>query len=180
MQRSKEGRKVLGLVQQYKKEEGKGKGYDISKAKARISVRKDFTSGKKSDNIVSLRTAVHHLGDLKESGDALKRYGADSPVINRFVNYVRDQVWASSEVVDYETAAAAVGAEVASLLKKSAATDPEIAKWGSIFDPKRSCSWIRSSTGRFELCMDERERYRELGRLGWAPTTSSTSTEKKR
>jgi len=96
----------------------------------------DFTSAKGTGaggNIVALRTAVHHLGILND----LQKELTASPVqgFNRLVQYIKTNFMGKPAVTNYTAAANAVETELATLLKRTGATDQEIAVWRNVFKP---------------------------------------------
>ncbi len=136
--RSEHGMRIMGMVGQA----FKNPPYDATKYDSRAATRKSFTAGKEKDNIVALNTAVDHLAILREMAQGVAQ--SDIPTINRMINYVRTKTGDPS-VSSLQTASTAVASEVASLLKKAAATDPEIDAWKASFDPNMSpAQWSKN------------------------------------
>jgi hypothetical protein len=100
--------------------------YDMSQYAARSAVRKDFESGKSSQNIRSLNTAVGHLATLQKSGEALKN--SNFPLWNKVSNLV-SSAKGDPEVSNFLVAANAVESELATVFKGTGATDQEIKAW---------------------------------------------------
>lgn len=87
---------------------------------ANKALKTSYTSGKQSQNIVSLNTALGHLADLRSAGDALKN--GDIQLLNSIaVQYGRQTGQSAPDV--YETVRDAVANELATTFKGSSGTD---------------------------------------------------------
>jgi hypothetical protein len=106
-------------------------------APARIAARKSYTDGKSqpSRNIISLNTAISHVGKLVDAAKAMQN--GDTQQVNAFVNWVKTSL-GHPEVTNYQTAAQAVASESATTFKGAAGTDPEIAAFLKALDPSQS------------------------------------------
>lgn len=90
---------------------------------SKMALERDFKVGNAARNIRSLNTAIGHLGQLYEAGQALPKN--DLQAMNRLANYYHVQTGQSAPIV-YRAIASAVAGEVATTLKSAAGTDPEI------------------------------------------------------
>jgi len=112
--------KYMGLAALY------DPSFDQTQYQARVSARRDFTSGKSANNIRSLNTVVGHLDSLKKASDVLD----NAPV--KLWNFIANQgltQTGDSRVVRFNAAANAVESELANVFKGMGATDQEIKAW---------------------------------------------------
>jgi hypothetical protein len=88
----------------------------------------DFTSGKESQNLKSIRTLVSHLKDLDDSGKALQN--SNFQLWNKIANTGLEQI-GDPRITRFGMAADAVATELASVFKGSgqAPTDQETREW---------------------------------------------------
>lgn len=100
--------------------------FNVQEYPARQKLLNDFTSGKTADNIVAINTAVDHLDTLKGFAEGLRN--RDLRATNAFVNWVKDQTGDPS-VTGFDTASTALANEMATIFKRTGATDQEIAQW---------------------------------------------------
>ena len=100
--------------------------FDIKDYQFRISVKRDFTSGKNSINIKSLNQSIAHLGELKKAGDKL----INSPIElwNRIANTGLSAI-GDPRVKNFTTAQNAVDGELSTVFKGTSGTDQEIKSW---------------------------------------------------
>ena len=147
--RSREGQQIMGEVMRL------NPTYDQTKYDARNKLRADFTSGKTGNNIDALNTAVDHLNTLKELGEGLQN--SDVQMVNAAVNKART-AFGDPRVTNLRTAATAVESEIASLLKKTGATDQEINAWRANFSADMSPRQFTGAINTALRIMRGRER----------------------
>lgn len=97
--------------------------FDASNYAARAAARKDFTSGKSSQQILSLNTLAHHMKDLQEAVDGLDN--RSSPMWNKVANSTL-AAFGDPRVAAFQSAATPVAEEFAKLLKGSAPSVTEV------------------------------------------------------
>ena len=115
--------------------------FDQTQYNARVSVRRDFNSGKAANNIRSLNTAVGHLGALATAGKALENSSVRlwNAVKNAGLTAVGDD-----RVKRFLTAANAVAGELATIFKGTAGTDQEIKAWRAVINEADSPEQIQT------------------------------------
>jgi hypothetical protein len=84
------------------------------------SLKASYTSGKQSGNIISLNTALGHLGDLRTAGKALDN--GNLPLLNVIANQVGVQL-GDNPATNFEAIRDAVANELATTFKGSSGTD---------------------------------------------------------
>ena len=147
--RSREGQQIMDEVMRL------NPTYDQTKYDARNKLRADFTSGKTGNNIDALNTAVDHLSTLKDLSSGLAQ--SDVQMVNAAVNKIRTSL-GDPGVTNFKTAATAVESEVASLLKKTGATDQEINAWRANFGADMSPRQLQGAVNTALKIMRGRER----------------------
>jgi hypothetical protein len=129
--------------------------FNASLYASRQKLRADFTSGKTANNIDSLNTAVDHLNTLATYADALKTGNV------QLANQVAQSFSTATgqpEVTNFKTMATAVESEVASLLKKTGATDQEISSWRGNFSSAQSPAQLKGALNTVLKVMHGREQ----------------------
>lgn len=101
--------------------------YNAAEYNTKSAVRKDFTSGKASQTILSLNTAVGHLNSLAKAADELDNGSVQS--WNTFRNALTTKLTDDSRVTKFNTVANAVAGELATVFKNTSGTDQEIKSW---------------------------------------------------
>lgn len=109
--------------------------YDMTQFPAMSAARKDFSSGKASQNIRSLNTALKHLDEFHKAYVELGNW--DVPIANAAGNFVTKNVGGKA-VTNFNSVATAVSDELATLFKGTAGTDSAIAHWRESLDPNMS------------------------------------------
>jgi hypothetical protein len=106
----------------------------------RAAIRKDVTAGKTSQNIKSLNTAIQHIYTMDVASKALDNFSG-IPLLNTTVNSLKNKASGASgdpAVTNFNTAADAVTAELATAFKGSSGTDQEIKQWRRNINPNMS------------------------------------------
>jgi hypothetical protein len=96
--------------------------FDASEYPNRYALKKDFTSGKTADNIVSLDQAINHMGTLKELTAAIANN--DVKMINRVTSKVADEMGKPS-INSAQLATQAVAAELMRVFRQVNASESE-------------------------------------------------------
>lgn len=121
-------------------------GTDLQALQARYDVRKDFTSGKTSNNITALNTALSHLDKLSTNADQLDngsfRFG------NKLGNILKTET-GDSRVRVLKSDIHAVTGELSSTFKQSGATDAEIKNFESTLDSADSKEVVKDVVNEF-------------------------------
>lgn len=118
--------RVMGLAGQY------DPTFDATQYNVRMGVRKDFTSGPTSKNIVSLNTVIGHLDTLKKASEKLNPTWSTS--YNTLKNYVRDQT-DQPEVKNFRIARDAVATEMMRVFRGAGVgSEREIEAWKKNLD----------------------------------------------
>lgn len=94
--------------------------FNAQKYKTGQALRNDYTSGKTGKNIISLNTAMGHLGTLQEAADALQ--SGDLPALNALAVMYGKQTGKSAPDA-FEAVKGAVAGELATTFKGAAGTD---------------------------------------------------------
>lgn len=137
--------------------------YDDTQYPAKTATRKDYTSGKSSQNIRSLNTAVAHLDELSKAATGLSN--SQLPLYNKIKNmFVKAAGGAAPD--RFSAAATAVESELASVFKGAGATDQEIKAWRDRISTSQSPEQIKGVIDEAIGLMGGRlnalkERYRE-------------------
>lgn len=101
--------------------------FDAKEYATRAGVRKDFTSGKASQTILSLNTAVGHLNSLAKAANDLDNGSVQK--WNQFRNALTTGLTDDARVTKFNTTANAVAGELATVFKNTSGTDQEIKSW---------------------------------------------------
>jgi hypothetical protein len=129
--------------------------FNASLYASRQKLRADFTSGKTANNIDSLNTAVDHLNTLATYADALKN--GNVQLANQAAQSFATATGGAA-ATNYKTMATAVESEVASLLKKTGATDQEISSWRGNFSSAQSPAQLKGALNTVLKVMHGREQ----------------------
>lgn len=116
--------------------------FDATQYQVRMSVKRDFNSGKSATNIRSLNTAISHLETMAYKASKLDN--SSLPIWNSIVNKGITAV-GDPRVVGLNTTATAVESELASVFKGMGATDQEIKAWRANFNSSQSPKQIKES-----------------------------------
>lgn len=114
--------------------------FDQTQYPARAAFKKDFTSGKRSQNILSANTLLKHMGSLEEPIENVptSRFGAVEAgkryIANKFNSGGPESVAMTKE----DSALTAVAGELSNIFKQSGSTDQEIASWLNGYDRNSS------------------------------------------
>jgi hypothetical protein len=109
--------------------------FDATQFPNRNKTRQAFTTGTQGQQINAMNTALGHLDQL---GSAIK--GLDNgnvQVVNSATNFLRTQL-GGADVTNFDTLKVALSGELASVLKRSGATDAEIRDVQSTISAKNS------------------------------------------
>jgi hypothetical protein len=134
--RSPYWQKVLELASAYKPT------FDAKEYPTRLSLIRDFKSGKAATNIRSLNTAIGHLETLQDAGKGLNNRA--NTFWNTAANFGLSTMLGDPGVVKFNTAATAVENELASLFKGTGATDQEIKAWRQSINSSASPAQIQA------------------------------------
>lgn len=145
--KNNERQQLVSLASQY------DPSYTSSQYPVVEATRKDFTSGKSSQTIRSLNTAIGHLNVLAQAGAGLGN--GQFPIINSAKNEI-SQGTGQPAVGKFNTAANAVGGEMAQVFKNSGATDDEINAWKSQINPNMSPAQLQASINQMISLMGSR------------------------
>jgi hypothetical protein len=129
--------------------------FNASLYASRQKLRADFTSGKTANNIDSLNTAVDHVNTLSTYAEALKN--GNIQLANQVAQSFATAT-GSPAATNYKTMATAVESEVASLLKKTGATDQEISSWRGNFGSAQSPEQLKGAINTVLKVMRGREQ----------------------
>jgi hypothetical protein len=109
--------------------------FDATQFPNRNKTRQAFTTGSQGQQINAMNTAIGHLDQL---GDAVGALGnGDVQIANKAKNWLSTQL-GSPNVTNFDTLKTALSGELASVLKKSGATDAEIKSVESTISSKNS------------------------------------------
>jgi hypothetical protein len=133
--------------------------FDASQYNIRQSVKKDFTVGKSSQNITGLNTAVGHIDSLTKTYKDLDNsdWSSANAAMNALSKYfpvTPGLVARQGKTTAIKTKFNAVKGELASIFKKSGASDVEIKSWESTIDNPTTAtksSWQAFISGAIEL-----------------------------
>jgi hypothetical protein len=118
--------------------------YDETQYPTRSAMRKAYTSGNQAQQLGALNTAIAHLGLMDDVAKAMDN-GSFKPG-NELYNKVRT-LFGDSAVTNFEFARDIMSGELATAMKKSGATDIEIAKVSKSLDgassPKQLADAVR-------------------------------------
>jgi hypothetical protein len=101
--------------------------FDATQYNVRMGVKRDFTSGKTANIVNSLNTVVGHLDTLSQVADKLDNGSVQK--WNQFRNALSTNLQDDPRVTNFNTAAAAVAGELATVFKNTGGTDQEIKAW---------------------------------------------------
>lgn len=131
---------VLSLVEQY------DPTYNQTQYATRQAALTNFASGKYSQNVTALKTAVGHISDLAKNFSAINNT-AFTPY-NWAKNNIDRNIGGGS-ISKLRTNADAVAGELAAVFKASGATDTEISSWRQNLTPNmspaQSKAWIEQA-----------------------------------
>jgi hypothetical protein len=92
--------------------------FDQTNWQNRLTTRREFNTGKESDQIRSLNTLIKHLGQLWEASDALDNTGITGGTkLGGYLTNLGKEQFGSKALKSWDVAAAAAGGEIAALLK---------------------------------------------------------------
>lgn len=119
--------------------------FDASQYNTKLALRKGFTSGKQSQNILGLNTAVGHINSLVNAFAALNNssYESANQAENLMAKYLPITPGLKKRQGDITSADAkfnAVKGELAAIFKQSGATDQEIKSWNDTITSKNVAS----------------------------------------
>jgi hypothetical protein len=127
--------------------------YDPTYNAARPAVWKDFTSGKASNNITAINTAIGHLGTLNRLGEALNN--KDVTRVNQLLNVVSTET-GHPNVNNYEIAQGAVGDELMRVFRQVGASENEANEWKKRFDAMKSPKQIKGAVATATELLESR------------------------
>lgn len=116
--------------------------FDAKEYATRAGVRKDFTSGKASQTILSLNTAVGHLNSLAKAANDLDN--APVQLWNKVIN-AGFTATGDPRVTKFNTAANAVAGELATVFKNTSGTDQEIKSWHDKISSSQSPEQLKAN-----------------------------------
>lgn len=119
--------------------------FDATQYQTRQSIRKAYTSGKASQNITSINTAVNHLNELRSAADALDN--SNWHVYNTIANAIRNER-GDPRISSFASAATAVENEMATVFKGTAGTDQEIKSWRAQLNNSQSPAQLHASINK--------------------------------
>lgn len=106
--------------------------FSVPKYNLRYELKKDFTKGKTSDNIVALDQALNHMGTVRDLALAVKTSGINSTDVNGIVNNIRNRTGDPS-INNYETAVQAMSNELMRVFRQVNASEQETKEWETRF-----------------------------------------------
>ena len=144
---------ILGRVSAY------DPTFDASQYPTKLALRRGFTSGAESKNITGLNTAVGHINSLKKVVDELNNSDWQSKnvvenLLAKHLPVTKGLVERQGTVTSASTKFNAVKGEMASIFKKSGATDQEIKSWGDTIQNPATATptqWKAFIDGSLEL-----------------------------
>lgn len=110
--------------------------WDETEYNSRFKMRQDFTSGKTSQNLVALNTAVQHLDRL--AGNAAALGNSNNQYYNSVKNWYLTKLKGSGKPGKVTEDANAVAGELSNIFKATGATDDEIQSWKKEIHPDMS------------------------------------------
>jgi hypothetical protein len=133
--KSPEWQTVISLAEQI------DPSFDATQYQVRQKVKNAFTSGKEAQNITGLNTAIGHLNSLSKAADDLANgnwqsanWGANT--LAKYLPISKNLVDRQGKITAVKTTFNAVKGEMASIFKRSGATDTEIKSWNeTVEDP---------------------------------------------
>lgn len=114
--------------------------FDASNYTIRQGVRKDFTSGKTSNNITAINTAIGHIGTMGELSEALNN--GDVKRVNQLYNAISSET-GHPEVNNFNIAKSAVGDELMRVFRQVGSSETEAQAWKSSWDAMNSPEQIK-------------------------------------
>ncbi len=145
--RSSAREKLMKMVMQY------DPTFDMTQYGTRESLRKDFTSGKSSQSIRSLNTAVGHLQSLSESFKNLDN--SSIPIWNAIRNFGISET-GGGEITSVKNNINAVAGEMATVFKNSSGTDQEIKAWKDEMSASQSPEQVKAGIEKMIELMGSR------------------------
>lgn len=139
--------------------------YDPSASEANLATRKatriSFTSGKDSDAIGSLNTAIFHAGNLLKNAKDLNN--TSSPLYNAIVNPIAENIGVTNSNKAFQKAAAktqddstALGHELAKVFRAQGMSEGEAKDWQNKFSTNKSPAQIKDAVDEAINLMDGR------------------------
>jgi hypothetical protein len=133
--------------------------FDATQYNAKVSLKRDFMSGKTSFNIVGLNTAVGHIASLVKAAEGLKNSDWQSKnwaenFLAKNLPMTKDLKKRQGAITNAKTKFNAVTGEMASIFKASGATDQEIESWKKTIDDPATATpqqWKAFINGSLEL-----------------------------
>lgn len=119
--------------------------FDAKEYQTRAGVRRDFTSGKASQTILSLNTAVGHLNSLAKAANDLDNGSVQG--WNKFRNALTTGLSDDSRVTKFNTTANAVAGELATVFKNTSGTDQEIKSWHDKISSSQTPKQLKDNIG---------------------------------
>jgi hypothetical protein len=137
--RSPQWQGILSLVGQY------DPSFDAVNYGARAATRKDFTSGKASQNVNALNTVLGHLDTLGTAADELNNTSV--PLWNSLANSVQSGM-GDSRVKKFEATKKAVVDELTRAWRGSGGSEGDIKSWSSTLDAANSPDQLHGVIGQ--------------------------------
>ena len=116
--------------------------FDASQYNVRMSLKRDFNSGKAALNKRSINTVIGHLEDLDKKTKALDNFNF-TPW--NYLENKRITALGDPRVVGYKNAAIAVQNELATLFKGVSGTDQEIKQWRETMSENQSPQQLKET-----------------------------------
>lgn len=145
--KNNERERLIGLASQF------DPSYDSSQFPVKQKIREDFTSGKSSQNIRSLNTAVSHLAALADAGGALDN--TNFTPYNQIKNTI-SQTTGKPQVTRFNDSLNAVAGEMATVFKGTSGTDEEIKSWKDQMGSAQSPAQIQAGINQMIELMSGR------------------------
>lgn len=110
--------------------------FNASEYANRQALKRSFETGKHADNIISFNTAIGHLGELKQTADAL--HNRSLPPWNYAANTVQSDLLGHPEVGNFEEAANAVSQELTRAFRGTGGAEADVQAWRKQLTPNAS------------------------------------------
>lgn len=124
--------------------------FDAINYNARANVRKDFTSGKSSQNIKALNTAIGHVGQLYDQISGTASHGGNGNILpgatmlNAVENaYSRSR--GSAGITNFDQTAGAVASELTQVFRGTSGAEADIQRYLSELNPNASLDQKRGA-----------------------------------
>jgi hypothetical protein len=101
--------------------------FDAVNYQARAKTRADFTSGKSSENIKSLNTAIGHMGELDKAIDGLGNTGF--PLNNAAAHGIAKITGTDARIAKFESAKIAVANELTKVFRGGPGAEADVQGW---------------------------------------------------